>query len=390
MFKTVAFAAALVASANAWGWEPAPKAEPKKSMDDRKSLDIQVEAYGVDNQNYGHQGRGGYGYGGYGYGGYGYGGYGGNASWKVADNHNSHRTAGHQGQGHNQWVDNAWNQWGTNNHWDNQKFVDNKWGNNSGKINVTLNSVSGHYDQAYGNQSRGMGYLGHQNVSGEIGYTVGLAGHSFGYQKGDHPVGYVNDKDYGYGGWANNLGAWNHGANYDNFGNQHHDDHTRGVANEGEDSYGIKENRRVGHGYGDIDELDDEVTRTRQYGNLRVGVDSRSIGHGRLGRLGALGGIDGYGYGGYGYGLNGGYGGYYGYDNLGYHGYGQRAYVAPSDDYSGNGGRSLGGSLLGRGARYGHGYGYGGYGYGRSYDNIGTREEEMEHSFKKPAPKHAW
>ena len=90
-----------------------------------------------------------------------------------------------------------------------------------------------------------------------------------------------------------------------------------------------------------------------------------------------------------GYGYGRGYGGYYGGD-LGYHGYGQRAYVAPSDDYSGNGGRSLGGSLLGRGARYGHGYGYGGYGYGRDYD-YGTREEEMEHSFKKPAPKkHAW
>lgn len=79
--------------------------------------------FGADNQHYGHQlGKG------------------------SVDAHNSHRQSGHQGQGHNQWVDNAWNQWGTNNHWDTQKSVDNKWGNNSGKINVTLNSVSGHYD----------------------------------------------------------------------------------------------------------------------------------------------------------------------------------------------------------------------------------------------------
>ncbi len=371
MFKTAIFATALVAAANATEWGmPVKKADPK---DDSRSLDFQTEAYGADNQNYGHQGYGGYGHG-YGYGagygsygaGYGYG-LGGNASYKVANNHNSHRTAGHQGQGHNQWVDNAWNQWGTNNHFDNQKYVDNKWGNNSGKINVTLNSVSGHYDQAYGNQSRGMGYEGHQNVSGEIGYTVGLAGHSFGYARGDHPVGYVNKQDYGYGGWANNLGAWNHGANYDNFGNQHHDDHTRGVANEGEDSYGIKENRRVGYGYADLDELDDEVSRTSQYGNYRVGVDSRSIGHGIEGRIGSRAG--------YGYGLNGGYGGY--------------SMNVAKARAGGNDRGALGGSLLGRG-RAGYGYaGYGGYGYGHGYNNVGTREEEMEHSFKRPV-QHKW
>merc|ERR1719203_1920362 len=218
MFKTVLFATAIVA-AQAW----------ERSYNDR----IQPEAYGADNQHYGHQGsdygygkrsvsrKGGYGrtsYGGHkghrsyaggrhgiqslgglkglrGVGGlHGHGrasGYGGSRiglggrratsgarfggikgralggsqgqqQWNVADSHNSYRQVGHQGQGHNQWVDNAWNQWGTNNHWEAQKSVDNKWGNNSGKINVTLNSVSGHYDHDFGQQQRGLGYEGHR------------------------------------------------------------------------------------------------------------------------------------------------------------------------------------------------------------------------------------
>merc|ERR1719211_897781 len=207
MFKTVLFATAIVA-AQAW----------ERSYNDR----IQPEAYGSDNQHYGHQGSD-YGYGlsnGHGYGhvggargfggrfggavggaagvagfggarGFGragraLGGSQGQQQWNVADAHNSYRQVGHQGQGHNQWVDNAWNQWGTNNHWDTQKSVDNKWGNNSGKINVTLNSVSGHYDHDFGQQRRGIGYEGHQNTSGDIGYSIGLAGHSFGYKPGSH------------------------------------------------------------------------------------------------------------------------------------------------------------------------------------------------------------
>merc|ERR1719225_1661123 len=294
MFKTVLFATAIVA-AQAW----------ERSYNDR----IQPEAYGSDNQHYGHQGsdygyglsngkgygrgyglgssyaagagRGGFGFGGRGRGfglgrfagagrfgaagrgfagqglgaagiaggavggaagvaGFGVGGVGtagralggsqGQQQWNVADNHNSYRQVGHQGQGHNQWVDNAWNQWGTNNHFDAQKSVDNKWGNNSGKINVTLNSVSGHYDHDFGQQQRGLGYEGHQNTSGDIGYTIGLGGHSFGYAPGSHSYGYANRADFGYGGWANNLGAWNHGANYDNDGRQFIDD-KRDVAN---------------------------------------------------------------------------------------------------------------------------------------------------------------
>ena len=122
MFKTVLLSTALVAVE---AWERDVKADGFKT-----------EAYGVDNQHYGHQGFGGksYGYGGYtngkgGYGAYGYGHSYGNGSWNKADSHNSIRQGGHQGQGHNQWVDNAWNQWGTNNHWDTQKAVDNKWGN---------------------------------------------------------------------------------------------------------------------------------------------------------------------------------------------------------------------------------------------------------------------
>merc|ERR1712223_2230881 len=299
MFKTVLFATAIVA-AQAW----------ERSYNDR----IQPEAYGSDNQHYGHQGSD-YGYGlsngkgygrGYGLGG-GYAGHGlggvrglglgrgglvggrglglgvggaagiaglggargfgvagralggsqGQQQWNVADAHNSYRQVGHQGQGHNQWVDNAWNQWGTNNHWDTQKSVDNKWGNNSGKINVTLNSVSGHYDHDFGQQQRGLGYEGHQNTSGDIGYTIGLGGHSFGYRPGSHSYGYKNNRDYGYG-------AWNHGANYDNNGRQFIDD-KRDVTNDADDTADIKVTRRVAGGYGDLDELDDAPERRVQY-----------------------------------------------------------------------------------------------------------------------------
>lgn len=353
MFKSVLFATALVAVE---AWERDVQAD-----------NFQTEAYGVDNQHYGHQGRGGYGYGhGHGYGNaYGYG----NNQWGVADNHNSHRQGGHQGQGHNQWVDNAWNQWGTNNHWDSQKSVDNKWGNNSGKINVNINSVSGHYDHDYGHQQRGLGYEGHQNVSGEIGYTIGMGGHSFGYAPGNHSYGYENKADYGYGGWANNLGAWNHGANYDNFGNQHHDDQSdQSQANRAEDTAEIKTERRVGYGYGDIDELDDDTERTGQYGNIRFGRTGLGYGTGHsygaygLGarRDARYGGYGGYGYGrGYGYG-NAGYGvGVAGWDrdygyglNNGY-GYGGRS------SYGYNS-RPLGGDFLGRGS---FGYGQRSYGY---------------------------
>ena len=232
MFRSVLFATAMVA-VEAW----------------KQDYNSQIQGYGADNQHYGHQG--------------------GYNSGRV-DAHNSKRTGGHQGQGHNQWVDNAWNQWGTNNHWDTQKSVDNKWGNNSGKINVTLNSVNGHYDEDYGQQRRGIGYEGHQNTSGDVGYVIGLAGHSFGYAPGNHSYGYENKKDHGYGGWANNLGAWNHGANYDNFGNQHHDDRS-GVANAARDSANVKRVRRVGGGYADYDELEDS-DHGSQYGRKRAPV----------------------------------------------------------------------------------------------------------------------
>ena len=341
MFKTVLFATAIVA-AQAW----------ERSYNDR----IQPEAYGADNQHYGHQGsdygygkrsvsrKGGYGrtsYGGHkghrsyaggrhgiqslgglkglrGVGGlHGHGrasGYGGSRiglggrratsgarfggikgralggsqgqqQWNVADSHNSYRQVGHQGQGHNQWVDNAWNQWGTNNHWDSQKSVDNKWGNNSGKINVTLNSVSGHYDHDFGQQQRGLGYEGHQNTAGDIGYTQGLGGHSFGYAPGSHSYGYANKRDYGYGGWANNLGAWNHGANYDNDGRQFIDD-KRDVTNDADDTADIKQTRRVAGGYGDLDTLGRNPERGVQYRGGRV-VDR--YGDAQLGTITGLG-----------------------------------------------------------------------------------------------------
>merc|ERR1712127_1091219 len=280
------------------------------------------------------------------------------------------RQSGHQGQGHNQFVDNAWNQWGTNNHFDTQKSVDNKWGNQSGKINVTLNSVSGHYDKDYGHQQRGMGYEGHQNVSGEVGFVTGMGGHSFGYGPGNHSYGYRNTEDYGYGGWANNLGAWNHGANYDNFGEQHVET-GRDQFNDALDTADIKENRRVAGGYGDLEELEADDERQDQYANLQVGQDNINRGTrnnkdvfsntGRISRMGQgvssanfkKGDIyerqgDSYGYGaGYGY---GGYGGdrVQGYGS-GYGGYGS-----------------------GYGSDYGYGSGYGsGYGRGYGYETRG-------------------
>ena len=253
MYKSLIFACAL-AGVEAW----------KRNV---KQDRFQTEAYGVDNQYYGTQG----------YGGRKGLGVGGNAAWNQATSHNSYRQAGHQGQGHNQWVDNAWNQWGTNNHWDTQKAVDNKWGNQSGRINVTLNSVSGHYDKDYGQQQRGMGYEGHQNVSGKIAYTTGIGGHSFGYAPGNHSFGYDNSEDYGYGGWANNLGAFNHGANYDNFGNQFVET-GRDQYNDARDTSDIKENRRVGLGYADNESADADDDRQDQYANLRVGVTNRRSG----------------------------------------------------------------------------------------------------------------
>ena len=239
MFKSLILACAIV-SVEAW-------------QRDVKADRFQTEAYGVDNQHYGTQGYGGKSYGNKN-------GHGGNAAWNEATSHNSYRQSGHQGQGHNQWVDNGWNQWGTNNHYDTQKTVDNKWGNQSGKINVTLNSVSGHYDKDYGMQQRGMGYEGHQNTSGDVGYTIGMGGHSFGYDEGTHSFGYENNDDYGYGGWANNLGAFNHGANYDNFGNQFVET-GRDQYNDARDSSDVKENRRVGGGYADNEELDQSDDR---------------------------------------------------------------------------------------------------------------------------------
>merc|ERR1719499_1333097 len=225
MFKTALFATALVSAANAWYQQPYQTRSDQKNAHQAH----QVQSYGYGRSAHGAENQS--------YGGYGYGKY--------------QRTQGHQGQGHNQWVDNAWNQWGTNNHWDDQKYVDNKWGNNSGKINVTLNSVNGHYDRGYGTQSRGMGYRGHQNVSGGKGYTVGLAGHSFGYAAGHHPAGaHVNKGNYGYGGWANTLGAWNHGANYDNMGNARQENSLK-RGNQASDSVGVKKGAAgYGRGYG--------------------------------------------------------------------------------------------------------------------------------------------
>jgi hypothetical protein len=361
MFKSFILAASL-ATVNAW----------RRNV---KGDKFQTEAYGADNQYYASQGYGGYG--GYSGKGKGYG----NSSYNKATSHNSYRQAGHQGQGHNQWVDNAWNQWGTNNHFDTQKSVDNKWGNQSGKINVNINSVSGHYDADYGQQQRGIGYEGHQNVSGAIGYTIGLGGHSFGYAPGKHSYGYDNREDYGYGGWANNLGAWNHGANYDNLGNQFRET-GRDQYNDVRDRHDVKENRRVGAGYGDLDELDADDDRQDQYANIRVGVTNRRTGtrntrdqfsgtagdvygRGTAGRGVDVAGLkkgdiydgqDSYGYGA-GYGSYG-YGGYGG----GYGGYG-----AGAELNNGVAGRALGSyndSGLDKAGGYGAGAGYGGYGKG--------------------------
>ena len=370
MFKSFILAASL-ATVQAW----------RRNV---KGDKFQTEAYGADNQYYGTQGYGGYGKGGLG-GKLGLG-LNGNSSFNRSTSHNSYRQAGHQGQGHNQWVDNAWNQWGTNNHFDTQKSVDNKWGNQSGKINVNINSVSGHYDADYGHQQRGIGYEGHQNVSGAIGYTIGMGGHSFAYAPGSHSYGYDNREDYGYGGWANNLGAWNHGANYDNLGNQFVET-GRDQYNDVRDRHDVKENRRVGPGYGDLEELDADDERQNQYANIRIGVTNRRTGtrnvrdqfsstapdvygRGTAGRGVDVAGLkkgdiydgqDSYGYGaglgyGYGIGINGIRGGV-GYGGLGY-GYGR------TELNNGVSGRALGsyndsGYDNGYGAGYGKGYGIG-------------------------------
>merc|ERR1719151_104791 len=349
MFKSFILAASL-ATVQAW----------RRNV---KGDKFQTEAYGADNQYYGTQGYGGYGKGKLGLG------VNGNSAFNKSTSHNSYRQAGHQGQGHNQWVDNAWNQWGTNNHFDTQKSVDNKWGNQSGKINVNINSVSGHYDADYGNQQRGIGYEGHQNVSGAIGYTIGLGGHSFAYSPGSHSYGYDNREDYGYGGWANNLGAWNHGANYDNLGNQFVET-GRDQYNDVRDRHDVKENRRVGPGYRDLEELDADDERQNQYANIRVGVSNRRTGTRNVldqfsstapdvyGRGTAGRGVDvaGLSYG-YGSGIGiGGLRGGIGYGSLG--GYGK------TELNNGVSGRGLGsyndsGYDSGRG---GYGKGYGGYG----------------------------
>ena len=350
MFKSFALALAITSAA---AWE--------RSYDDRR----QPGAYGADNQHYGHQA---------GYQSYGYG-KSARSSYNT-DAHNSHRQSGHQGQGHNQWVDNAWNQWGTNNHWDTQKSVDNKWGNNSGKINVTLNSVSGHYDQDYGQQRRGIGYEGHQNTSGDVGYSIGLAGHSFGYQPGSHSFGYENNKDYGYGGWANNLGAWNHGANYDNFGQQHHDDHTRGVANDANDSVDQKRNRRAGGTYADFQELEDTDRRDDgdQYQRNRV-ADLTDIRHGTGHDQGVR---VGYANRGAGVGVNGqsarsyddwSYGG--NRFNAGLSGTDYTGRDGPSQALQGSG-RGVGLEDSGRRGYSGYGNGYGNVGYGAQANYAGS------------------
>jgi len=368
MFKSLIFSCALV-SVDAW----------HRNVKQDK---FQTEAYGVDNQYYGTQG----------YGGKGGLGHGGNAAWNQATSHNSYRQSGHQGQGHNQWVDNAWNQWGTNNHYDTQKAVDNKWGNQSGKINVTLNSVSGHYDKDYGQQQRGMGYEGHQNVSGEIGYTIGLGGHSFGYAEGTHSFGYDNADDYGYGGWANNLGAFNHGANYDNFGNQFQET-GRDQYNDARDTSDVKENRRVGAGYGDNEELDADDDRQDQYANTRINVTNRRSGtRNTLDLFAGRGAVRSAGQGvavgdwtrGDIYDAQRGYGGVVGFGS----GFGRGGYgysnkldngVAEVGDESNSGDKAKGGLYagygvlgLGRGYGYGSGAQYGAYGIGLGARGLGA------------------
>jgi len=460
MFKTLAFSSALIAAAQAgnsygYGGYGASFNSGIGGLNDFDGLDrsigqglgnygfgnkasksyggdinkFQTEAYGVDNQHYGQQGYGGYG----GYGkhddGYGYS----NDSWDEATSHNSYRQGGHQGEGHNQWTDNAWNQWGTNNHWDTQKSVDNKWGNQSGRINVNLNSVSGHYDKDYGQQQRGLGYEGHQNVSGKIGFTIGLGGHSFGYEEGNHSFGYDNDQDYGYGGWANNLGSWNHGANFDNFGD-HLVETGRDQYNDARDTGDVKQSRRAGFGYADIEELDQDDQRQGQFANFRIGQSNKYSGtRNNLDVFAGRGKISsprGSGYGNAGFGVdiadfkkapiynaervkghgleNGyagyGYNGYSGYDLYGSHrsndrvlsenndyGYGTKAYNGYDADFSQSHGGyghdgyddyGLGGY---RGQRerfdsfgdwgYG-GYGHDDYGYGHDDDEYGHSDED--------------
>merc|ERR1712048_846312 len=187
-----------------------------------------------------------------------------------------------------------------------------------------------------GQQQRGMGYEAHQNVSNGAGYSIGLAGHSFGYAPGTHSWGYENNKDYGYGGWANNLGAWNHGANYDNLGNQFND-RQRDITNDVTDSHDVKTGRKVGHGYADLEELDDD--REEYYGNTRVGRTGMWRGTGMGYRS------DGYGYGNAGRGV---------------------AVAGYRNDYNRNSHRGYGGYG-------GYGSGYGGYGgYGDSYGSYGS------------------
>ena len=212
---------------------------------------------------------------------------------------------------------------------------------------MNINSVSGHYDHDYGQQQRGMGYEAHQNVSNGAGYSIGLAGHSFGYAPGTHSWGYENNKNYGYGGWANNLGAWNHGANYDNFGNQFND-RQRDITNDVEDSHDVKTGRKIGAGYADLEELDDD--REEYYGNARVGRTGMWRGTGM-----------GYGYG-YGNNFANGYGAGYGYGSNAGRGVAVAGY---RNDYNRNGHRGYGNAVYGNGyGSYGGGYG----GYGGSYN----------------------
>ena len=74
MFKTVAFASALIAVVEAWGQDSYSSPHQRHGA---------IQAYGADNSNYGHQATKGHGYG--------------NNEVKGADNHNSHRETGHQG-----------------------------------------------------------------------------------------------------------------------------------------------------------------------------------------------------------------------------------------------------------------------------------------------------
>merc|ERR1719151_513918 len=260
-------------------------------------------------------------------------------------------------------------------------------GYGKGKLGLGVNGNSAFNKSTSHNSYRQAGHQGHQNVSGAIGYTIGLGGHSFAYSPGSHSYGYDNREDYGYGGWANNLGAWNHGANYDNLGNQFVET-GRDQYNDVRDRHDVKENRRVGPGYRDLEELDADDERQNQYANIRVGVSNRRTGtrnvldqfsstapdvygRGTAGRGVDVAGLkkgdiydaqDSYGYGaglGYGYGSGIGIGGLrggIGYGSLG--GYGK------TELNNGVSGRGLGsyndsGYDSGRG---GYGKGYGGYG----------------------------